>query len=359
MNTLYKLAAILAVFSLAMMACSDGSLEVVKKDSLDLNYEQDPGMMIPLDVSVDDATDDWWFHDNITFVGRISGKGNIILVAEIDRCLGDDGDDKVTKTFDCRFYDGNKWTKLSGYTERDVIKEMKTISTNPQMQFHWIEPYEAGTLWLLTTDGRVVVIDFQGMKPYYSLTNDIDFKRTYSSGLGMLQVGDSIWQGQAFHEMINARGNNRCTDEMPDFDPGNSFRVFGQTSGGKTLIASVDTRNPSDVTHNSFFTICNIEKCRMAEGEVGITNANSDFRNVDGYEGYTPHFIDIYSGDSINVRLHLWTDKDEYDVLGDGWSRTGFFGNAIFWNRREKIWGVLDHYQPAVIDTTELMGSTK
>jgi hypothetical protein len=352
---------LLFVFSvvLILFGCSSGSWQVEKTSGVDVDVVPDAQAIVPLDVSVDDADDEWWFYDNFSFVGRVSTTGNILLVAEIGRCLDPDSDEKVTKTFRCRFFDGSKWTSLGSYTEPDVIEEMKTISISPEVDFLWIEPNRAGTLRCLDRYRGWVIVDFIDIETFYSMSSEGNLKRTYSGGLGRLQIRDTVWEGQIFHEMINIRGNNECMGNMPEFDPQNLYRLFLQTSAGKTIIASIDMNDPDDRIGNAFFTILTGSTYKMADGIGRITNRNADFRKIAGFDQLLPHYMEIFSGDSINVRLDLWVDKDRWDVVGGIHARTGIFGNAVFWNRREKAWGVIDHYQNPALDTLALMGSAR
>ena len=348
---------ILFVFAMTVatfvLSCSESSIEFERSEGVNMKYDQNPRLMKPLEIAVDEASDDWWFYDNFSFVTRQSAVGNLFIVAEIGRCL-DDGD--VTKTFDCRRFDGSEWGTVLTYSEPDVIKEMKTISKNPQMELIWIDPNKSGSVRMQLPDGIYVILDFQNLEPFYSISNEIDFKRTYASGLGWLQIGDTIWEGRMFYEMINVRRNNECEGEMPDFNPTNQYRFFGQTAAGKTVIASIDLADATNNTHQSFFSILDGGICKVAYGAGLLRSSAKDFREVPGYSGVLPHYFEMYSGDSINVRLDLWTDKDEYDVLERGWTRTGAFGNAVFWNRREKVWGLMDYYQKPGVDTLSIVG---
>ncbi len=342
-----------------LFGCSSGSWEVEKTSGVNIDVVPDSQAVAPMDVAVDDADDEWWFYDNFSFVGRVAQIGNILLVAEIGRCLDPDGDPKVTKTFRCRFFDGAEWSTIGSYTEPDVIEEMRTISISQEMDFLWIEPNRSGTLRYLNRYRGWVIVDFMDMESFYSLSSKGNFKRTYSGGLGRLQIRDTIWEGQMFHEMINIRGDNRCKGNMQAFDPQNLYTVFAQSSAGKTIIASIDMNNPNDRVGNAFFTILTGSLYETADGFGRIRNRNADFRQVMGFEQPLPHYVEIFSGDSINVRLDLWVDKDRWDILGDGHARTGVFGNALFWNRREKAWGVVDHYQNPALDTLALMGLSR
>ncbi|MBU1319038.1 MAG: hypothetical protein KKH67_07560 [candidate division Zixibacteria bacterium] len=362
--TLVSVTFMLVVFATAFLSgCSEDTSQTGKTPNFVFKYEQDPELLEPLDVPVEKATDEWWFYDNFSFVGRISDVGNILMVAEIGRCLDPGGDPKVIKTFDMRFFDGLRWNSVGTHSDPDVITEMKTISASPQMSFVWSDSlnlHSRGSLRYRMTNGREIVMDFQNLLPLYGYSSEDDLKRSYDCGEGRLQIGDSVWLGYMFHEMINVRGNNKCEGNMPDFNPQNCYRLFGKTSGGKTIIASVDLNNDKDITHNSFFTLCDREGCQMAEGATTFTNGNANFRPVPYYEGgLLPHFVQIYSGDKINVQVDLWIDKDRYDPLADGWVRSGVFGNAVFWNRREKLWGILDHYQIPNSDTTALLGTMR
>ncbi len=348
----------LLIFSVIAISlgCSSESYEVEKGDGVNMDVTPDSQAQVPLDVSVDDANDEWWFYDNFSFVGRVSTVGNILLVAEIGRCLDPGSDQKVTKTFRCKLFDGTEWGTVGSYVEADVIKRMGTISNNPEMEFLWLDGHRSGTLRYLSPKYGHVIVDFMDLETFYSISGDDNFKRTYSGGLGRIEYRDSVFEGQMFHEMINIRGNNKCKGRMPDFDPQNLYRVFAQTSGGKTIIASVDINNPQDKIGNAFFTILDGPTYKMADGITRIRNRNADFRKIPGYDQPLPHYREIYSGDSINVRLDLWVDKDVWMMSGDGLAHTGVFGNAVFWNRREKVWGIVDHYQNPQLDTLELMG---
>ncbi len=352
---------LLVTLACLVSGCTGESVRIDKPQSVDMQFEQDPQMLAPLNVPVAAADDDWWFYDNLTFVGRVHGIGNIILVAEIGRCLDPGSRARVTKTFRCKFYDGKKWVEITSYSEPDVITEMKTISINPQMELSWRKPQESGTLKCLALSGGWISVDFIELKPYYSFGDGVNLKRSYASGLGRLNIRDSVVQGQMFYEMINTRGNNRCNDDIPGFRPENYSRIFAQTAAGKTIIASVDIGNPDDQTHNCFFTICDVEVCKMAQGCALVSSANKIFARSDRFDGYIPQFVSIYSGDSINVQIDLWIekDKDEWDKLGDGWMRSGGYGNAVFWNRREKAWGLIDRFQSEESDTLKIMGAIR
>jgi hypothetical protein len=339
-----------------LSGCSSESWEVEKTDGVNMDVKPDPEAMIPLEVVVDDADDQWWFYDNFSFVGRVSSIGNLLLVAEIGRCLDPGSDPKVTKTFRCRTFDGTSWRTVGSYSEPDVITEMATISTNPGMDFLWLESHRSGTFKYLSREMGPVIVDFKDMETFYSLSSEGNFKRTYAGGLGRVQFGDSLWEGQMFYEMMNIRGNNRCRGNMPDFNSQNLYRLFAQTSAGKTIIASVDMNNPQDRIGNAFFTILDGATYKTADGIGRIANRNADFRPIQGYRLPLPHHMEIYSGDSINVRLVMWVDKDVWTMSGDGVASTGVFGNALFWNRREKVWGLVDHYQNPQLDTLELVG---
>jgi hypothetical protein len=362
MNKIITIVSILlTIVALAVVALTAGCSKKAseqKNVNFILNFERDPQLDVPLDVRVNKASDKWWFYDNFSFVTRVSNIGNILMVAEIGRCLDPDADQKVTKTFNMRFFDGLRWNEVGSYSEPDVITEMKMISGNPQMSFVWAEAHSRGSIQYQAVGAQRVIMDFQNLLPLYGYSEGDRIKRSYDYGEGRLQIGDSVWMGFMFHEMINVKGNNKCIDDMPDFVRKNSFRLFGQTSAGKTIIASVDLNNDEYTAHRSFFAILDLERNQVAEGAPLLTNGNADFKPVPHYEdGLLPHFVQIDSGDKIGVRADLWIDKDRYDPLPDGSVRTGVWGNAVYWNHREKLWGVLDHYQTPKADTTFLMGT--
>jgi hypothetical protein len=348
------LLSLLVVATMIATSCSDRTSRVIKKTAIDVPYTPDTTDMEPLHVPVATASDQWWFRDNYTFLGRFRDVGNFIFAADIDRCLDPANETRITKSVDCRFFNSQDWSVFAHYSIEDSVSELAHISVDSRMSYFESDDRTKGSFSLRFAGDRTATADYIQMGPYYCLTDDKSFKHVFSSGKGRLQIGDSVWTGIMFHEMLNVRGNNGCTGETPSFEPSNYFRLYAGTAAGKTIIASIDDNKYT--AHNNFFAICDPLECKMGQGDIGMTNLNTDFRKVDGYDGFLPHFVDIFSGDSLNVRMQVWVDKDRYDVLDNGYVRSGFFGNCVFWNRREKTWGVMEHYQPPSADTIDLIG---
>lgn len=357
MTSKFAVATFILTLALLLSCGGDDTVQIEQREGVTMDYEPTRADLVPLNVSVAQADDPWWFHDRFRFVGRMSTIGNILLIAEFDRYLDPGGSPKVMKAFRISYFNGSEWEELGTYEGEDVIQEMSVISSTPKMDFFWVDKGRSGSMRYLSFGRGTIIIDFKDIVAFQSYGDGEDFKRTYGCGDGRIEIRDTVFMGKMFHEFINVRLDEPWEGEgHPEFGAENRFTAFSQTSAGKTVIASVDMNAFNESIHNPFFAIFDGTQYSVAEGEM-VTNYNADFRMHDEYGGYLPHFMQIYSGDSINVTLELWVNKDKWFNTSDGWAISGVWGNAVFWNRREKAFGIVEHYHNPEIDTLQLKGA--
>jgi len=354
MTLRYSLVGIFIVIAL-LLGCGSEKVKIEQREGVRMDYKPTRSDLIPLNVSVDDATDPWWFHDCFMFVSRISDIGNILMVAEFDRYLNPGDDPKVTKQFRLSRFDGTSWQEIDFWEGPDVISKMDMISSTPKINFFWADKDKSASIRYLSLTGGATVIDLKDLVAYTSYGNGTDYKHTYAAGIGRVEHRDTVIEGRMFHEFINVRLDEPWDGKRPSLGAENRFTAFIQTAASKTIIASVDMNEYNDAVHNPFFAMLHGSKYYIAEGSM-ITNFNADFKSDSQFGGQLPHFIQIYSGDSINVTLEFWIENDKWDTISDGWARTGVWGNTVFWNRREKAYGITKHYHDPGVDSLQLLG---
>ena len=307
-------------------------------------------VLLPVSARVDWKFDLYYLEEHLVFLPD-EGASPRALTVSFRHTLNDSDYRRAERDFSGFYFDGEGWRVLP-YTRA----RQDSVSLLKQRDYYfggleWHDPGQSG-LFYYDRDRIALQLEFEQLLPVQAFRADSTRVRANAIGRGILATPTDTISGWVYYKLVQLEGYNPITEKGAGPDLINYDWLALVTESGEPLLASAESDSSQSRLHRNFLAYRVGESLHYAEGSDHVRVVSSLIRRDPKIFDYLALEKSVLLPElGVELKLKLTENRLFYT---SGFCLALVEGELQENDRRQTIWGLLEHRQPPKADPASL-----
>ena len=353
MRTKFSTIAICLLIAQLLIGCGNGHDETRLDKAAGFvtrDHQLPPEVLLPVPARVDWEFDLYYLEEHLVFL-PVGSESPRALTVSFRYALNDSDYRRAERDFSGFYFDGKGWRGLP-YTRA----RQDSVSLLKQRDYYfgglvWNDSRQSG-LFYYDRNRIALQLEFEQLLPVQSYRADSTRVCVHAVGHGRLTTPSDTLSGLVYYRLTQLEGYNPITKRGAGLDAINNDWLALVTESGEPLLAVADSDSSLNQLHRNFLAYRVGDSLRYAEGSDQVRVVSSLIRRDPKIYDYLALEKSVRLPE-LGVELTLKLTESRF-FYTSGFCLALIEGELRQDDRRQTIWGLLEHWQPPKADPASL-----